>query len=126
MEERKKAFKEKIILNGLGYPQEMLDAFLDYWTESNEGGKKMRFEMQKIFDISRRLKTWQRNTQAFTMGKKAPTPITYIKPPEIKREEEIDWVKRWYAKSKEEAINNPPVKEGLGDLIRKQIYKTNQ
>jgi hypothetical protein len=27
----------------------------------NPGGKKMRFEMEKIFDVSRRLRTWLDN-----------------------------------------------------------------
>ena len=39
----------------------MLKQFTDFWTESNEGGKKMRFEMQQTFDISRRLAKWKSN-----------------------------------------------------------------
>lgn len=41
--------------------KKMLREFYDYWTEMNEGGRKMRFEMQKVFDIGRRLKTWEKN-----------------------------------------------------------------
>jgi len=43
------------------YSFQLIDSFCDYWTESNEDGKKMKFEMQKTFDIGRRLKTWKRN-----------------------------------------------------------------
>lgn len=43
------------------YPQTMIDEFCDYWTESNKDGVKMKYEMQKIFDLSRRLATWNRN-----------------------------------------------------------------
>lgn len=39
----------------------LLKQFTDFWTESNEGGKKMRFEMQQTFDISRRLAKWKSN-----------------------------------------------------------------
>ena len=39
----------------------MKDAFCNYWTESKTNGKKMRFEMQKTFDIARRLVTWSNN-----------------------------------------------------------------
>ena len=39
----------------------MLESFSDYWTESKPNGKKMKFEMQKTFDIGRRLKSWKRN-----------------------------------------------------------------
>lgn len=40
------------------YPEEMLTAFSDYWTEPNKSKTKMRFELQKTFDIKRRLNTW--------------------------------------------------------------------
>jgi len=40
------------------YGREMLNNFYLYWTEPNETGKKMRFESEKFFDISRRLATW--------------------------------------------------------------------
>jgi len=43
------------------YNSQMLEAFSDYWTESKPDGKKLKFEMQKTFDIERRLKTWNRN-----------------------------------------------------------------
>lgn len=35
--------------------------FFKHWTQMNEGGKKMWFEMQKMFDINRRLDTWRGN-----------------------------------------------------------------
>ena len=47
------------------YNEDMLDAFIDYWTEHNEGGRKMRWETQKIFNISRRLGTWAKNDKNF-------------------------------------------------------------
>lgn len=37
----------------------MIDAFCDYWTEF--GGKKMRFEKEKTWELKRRLQTWKRN-----------------------------------------------------------------
>lgn len=51
------------------YSKETLRAFYDYWTESNPNGKKMRFEMQKVFDVKRRLATWRRNESNFTASK---------------------------------------------------------
>lgn len=41
------------------YPADMLKSFCDYWTESGEKDKKLRYEKQDVFDISRRLVTWQ-------------------------------------------------------------------
>ena len=42
------------------YTREMVTAFYLYWTESNENGKKMRFEMEKTYELPRRLATWKR------------------------------------------------------------------
>tara|TARA_R100000005_G_C4984637_1_gene193322 strand:+ start:886 stop:1566 length:681 start_codon:yes stop_codon:yes gene_type:complete len=36
-------------------------SFIDYWTEPNKTGTKMRFEMQKTWETRRRLLTWERN-----------------------------------------------------------------
>ena len=33
-------------------------AFIDYWTEPNKSGSKLRFEMEKTWDLSRRIKRW--------------------------------------------------------------------
>ena len=43
------------------YGHRLLRAFVDYWTEQSSNGKKMRWQMQKAFDVSRRLKTWAKN-----------------------------------------------------------------
>ena len=39
----------------------MLYNFVEYWTESNENGNLMKFEMQKTFDINRRMARWKKN-----------------------------------------------------------------
>ena len=41
--------------------KELTLEFVDYWTEKNLSGKKMKFEMQKTFDIKRRLLKWKKN-----------------------------------------------------------------
>lgn len=62
IEERKNDFMKLVAENGIEkYGQEMCREFFDYWTESNPNGKKMRFEMQKVFDIKKRLATWNKN-----------------------------------------------------------------
>ena len=43
------------------YDENLLKEFFDYWTEPNKSNTKMKFELQQTFDISRRLKTWERN-----------------------------------------------------------------
>ena len=55
---------------------EQINNFIYYWTESNEGGKKMKFEMQKTFDVKRRLLKWRDNNIEWgKTGKKANDPF---------------------------------------------------
>lgn len=51
------------------YTEEMLEEFIDYWTETNKSKTKFRYELQKTFDISRRLKTWNKNDKKFNKDK---------------------------------------------------------
>jgi DNA replication protein DnaD len=48
---------------------EMIKNFTSYWTESNVNGQKMRYEMQKTFDIKRRLNKWLSNTKEWNIIK---------------------------------------------------------
>lgn len=61
IDERAKIFMDKVAEYRDEYPKEMLRAFYDYWTEKNEGARKMRFEKEKVFEIKRRLVTWKSN-----------------------------------------------------------------
>lgn len=47
------------------YNVEMLEAFVDYWSEPNKSKTKLRYELQKTFDVARRLKTWSKNENKF-------------------------------------------------------------
>jgi len=74
IEKRKKAFNEQLKLITNGTPQDIINSFFDYWTEHNEGGKKMRFEMEKVFDIKKRLATWLNRNDKFKNGTKTTIP----------------------------------------------------
>ena len=52
--------KEKFIneVMNFDYPKDMLDDFINYWTE---GKKKMRYQKQGIFEIKLRLLRWAKN-----------------------------------------------------------------
>lgn len=63
VEERKKDFTEKLKPYLEKYGKDMLNDFYRYWTEMNDGGKKMRFEMEKVFQVSGRLVTWEKNNK---------------------------------------------------------------
>ena len=43
------------------FDKNTLNDFYLYWTERKPNGRKMRYEMEKTFDISRRLKRWDSN-----------------------------------------------------------------
>ena len=66
--------KEKFILEVMtfNYPKDMLEDFINYWTE---GKKKMRYQKQSTFEIKLRLLRWEKNqknwdkTKDKTMGK---------------------------------------------------------
>ena len=40
------------------YGIEMLQEFIDYWTEMMPNGKKQRWQKQKAFDVNRRIIAW--------------------------------------------------------------------
>ena len=40
------------------YGKDMIRAFYDYWTEPNRSGSKMKFELQRTWDLALRLGTW--------------------------------------------------------------------
>ena len=65
IEMRFQAFNNKVIAFRDLYSDEMLMEFIEYWTEKTDNGKKMLFEMQKVFEVSKRLAKWKRNENKF-------------------------------------------------------------
>jgi hypothetical protein len=47
------------------YPKEMLREFYNYWIELNASKTKMRFELQQVFEVSKRLATWAGKSKGF-------------------------------------------------------------
>lgn len=80
IEERKSLFIDKCIALYLTNDFDFLQEFISYWTESNENGKKMRFEMQKVFDVKRRFNTFLTNKKKWqNNGKKQSNTETALK-----------------------------------------------
>ena len=69
LETRSLAFKSELIPFKQNYSIDMLKSFYDYWTESNHSKTKMRYEMEKTFDVDRRLKTWSKRQNDFDVKK---------------------------------------------------------
>lgn len=55
------------------YDNAMLNEFYQYWSEPTTNGKKMRFELEKTWDIKRRLQRWSNNNQKWNNGRQQPT-----------------------------------------------------
>ena len=69
IELRTENFKKSLIPFKQTYSINMLKSFYDYWTEPNHSKTKMRFELEKTFDIERRLKTWSKREKDFDVKK---------------------------------------------------------
>ena len=71
LDERKFYFKERLIdiVKKENIDLIIAKEFFEYWTESNQSETKMRFELEKTYDISRRIKTWLQNNSKFNNSK---------------------------------------------------------
>ena len=55
---RKDSFYQSLVPFVGQYPKEMVRAFYDYWSELNKSGTKMRYELERTWELPRRLDTW--------------------------------------------------------------------
>ena len=78
LKDRKLAFGMQLKPFGEIYPRPMLAEFYDYWTEVKEGGRKMRFEKEKTFEIAKRLARWKRNDDERKLSRKASQDIGMV------------------------------------------------
>lgn len=62
---RREEFKLQVKQFTEKYPYQMLSDFYSYWSEKKPNGYKMRFELEPVFEIDRRLKTWERKSKEF-------------------------------------------------------------
>ena len=80
LKNRESEFKELVRQFSSQYPVNMLKSFCDYWTEPNKSKTKMRFELEKTFEISRRLATWASRDKTFIKTEHAQSEPAYYKP----------------------------------------------
>ena len=66
MEKRKQAFLMQLTPFFSRYGQAMCQDFSDYWTEPNRSRTKMRFELERTWDLARRLATWSKRDNSFS------------------------------------------------------------
>jgi DNA-binding Lrp family transcriptional regulator len=58
-------FSAEVMVYANQYTEDVLEAFISYWTEPNRSKTKLAYELQKTFEIGRRLKTWAKNKDKF-------------------------------------------------------------
>ena len=56
---RAQEFQEEVFMSNLS--TDICQEFIDYWTETNKSNSKMKFELERTFDIKRRLSRWIKN-----------------------------------------------------------------
>jgi hypothetical protein len=59
--DRIQTFKTKVYTYNNIHSVDMLYKFFNYWSELNKSGTKMRFELEKTWEIEKRLATWKNN-----------------------------------------------------------------
>ena len=52
------------------YNKDILNSFVDYWTEPNKSKTKMKFELQQTWSTNLRLKNWEKNKKKWDRPKK--------------------------------------------------------
>lgn len=62
----RKLIFEETVMQVHDVSNDLLEAFIDYWTEPNKSGTKMRFELQNTWELNLRLKNWCRNQKKWT------------------------------------------------------------
>jgi hypothetical protein len=88
-------------LEPYAFPDQMKKEFFDYWSEPNKSNTKMRFELEKTWDLGRRLTKWASNNFGKYGIVKTDTgyrPKTVEKEP-ITELEKLDYALKSYQKS---------------------------
>lgn len=102
-----KEFKSK-------YSRDTLNAFYYYWTEPNQTKTKMRCELEKTWDTSRRLANWARREKAMpeqkSFNQPQPRKLKEYKDPD---EEIKKYINNFDPKSQQ---IKPPKKDDVADL----------
>lgn len=65
LEARTQIFKDECKTFIPAYGTELVKSFFLYWSEPNPSNTKMKYELQKTWELSRRLSTWSKNETNF-------------------------------------------------------------
>ena len=65
IEQRKQSFYETLLPYREQYDASLLENFFSYWTELGRTNKKLRFELERTFEVGKRLARWASNDNNF-------------------------------------------------------------
>jgi hypothetical protein len=68
MKDRQHEFGRSLIPFTETYGKKMIREFYDYWSEPNKSGTKFKMEMEKTWDIEKRLARWEERQHQFSKG----------------------------------------------------------
>ena len=71
LEKRLEKFSEAVYEFSNDYDEEMLEDFIEYWTEPNKSCTKMRFELEKTWSLLSRLQRWSRSSKQYGNNSKS-------------------------------------------------------
>ena len=126
LEHRKEDFRNRLRVwcdmndpDCVKFPVWLRKDFWEYWTDTNDNGRKMYFEMEKKWNTGLRLATWKRNTHRDPRWKSKPQPVHQIitqtdidyEPPEV------DY------NSYKERISGETGRGNIGQVLKEKIYK---
>lgn len=94
LEERKKTFADTLRPFLDEYGAGMLNHFYLYWTEPNKTFTKMRFELQKTWDLKLRLANWARNNSKFSNNGRYTTDSTQRSRTEQAQRQTVELLRR--------------------------------
>jgi hypothetical protein len=60
------------------YDKNILNGFIDYWTEPNKSNTKMKYELNKTWQTELRLKTWAANQKKWDKPKSNPKSMSKL------------------------------------------------
>lgn len=93
---RKESFYQSLVPFVGKYQKEMIRSFFDYWSELNKSETKMRYELEKTWELPKRLATWANREKIPT---KPTTDIGVVlkdnSPDKYDSPQERKWEERW-------------------------------
>lgn len=72
---KKEDFEQKVNFELLGEPEQLINEFIEYWTETPLNGGKMRFEKEKFFVVKKRFNTWRKNDKKWNKPTESEFPL---------------------------------------------------